>query len=1242
MLEADEEELSGFVSDGESSQPEEDFATSLVDEESSHTSENESDVRVQETLCYDDWLSLFDVSIEAESHRGTHHSLEDVTARLQEGANAERVNENSEEPFGSIALTKLPSLSSQHLRLRVDVDSVKGLVAIEALPECFKSEEGQEAVLNGLASHATSIFKVCNAFSKSREHMRGVGHGRRIASHTGMGLASTPRVPQPSCHEQVELQNTEEGAWPFPTLGHQQVKWIPLADIPHVLFGKIGGPRGEELKVWWLFPSCPPSNSSSSHVRCLLQIVAYKAKEKVMHHVGLILQHLRSPESAHTALVDTPQTWDEVTTEAMSIIAEWQTPSMDMCRLSEQVHDSLMSWVLFSKEPDFQQHVAEFNLAHPALDLLCKLIPRLAREGELGLSAEQTLWLTHSMAYVDGKGMKDKINAVSTTSSLHPDTEDLRLEMQKLVPGLKTASGGLCRIDVAYEWTLANDRGRWALLWSLGNQIQLMKSMPKKWVDSCRMYNNLGCADAVDMQAHLHDWVPQPYNPPVHQTDTHVPNASLLRPTRGAAYMGIPIPSQVVASVVEDHSCPRESLWDLGWSLNIYCTGPRRLASSFGTSWALDFPTISPYLLALHEVGESDILRKTFNQKYDMAAACIDNFCTHVEQETPAQHGWSLRAEIGGRSVEDAVAILDHIARTHRIDHHGIHGRNADYDELDAANRPIVLSLHVLGGYLSTYIQRWWSIFQNAATESPVATTSAVLASWAEQTLSSVTFIVRGQHPWSSSAARLFLKGCMIPHRMLLPHTVKNFIENASEGQLQDFYRREVDKNPWNTGTSATFRSVRSLQRIGNEGRVFRHLVQQLGVDGNLSPSDTLLQVAVHLLGVFYADIWNHMVSRRCWSRNSTIPPFLCEGVDTTYSTEVHNVILTGPSYNANARKGSKVHPISGTGSRILLASEVIRRWFPMEGHNNHHEGECIEQSARPSFYYATIVLWNLVRSLLDKRWAKQLTEVMECIFLDGRKVNHARTSTISTGKPLRLLVPDGTGPARPFRTNNQWVVVQGPTMQAFQAPRNAQTRSRTFERVTRQLLKQEWQLSERHGKKGWTQHELDVFSMFILLEGGEERLNHIDAIPAPKITMDHTSAFTDPSKMLLYCFRFRRSVEIVTCKFNDAVKNSERDFGGWSLQQVLRRIEKCLGSAWIGNDGRLNKAAAEKFLVQSRQKTLQEYLGGWVGSRGPTLDSHNKLQWTIYMQKELSHPPARALLPFEYRSNKRTMSDRL
>lgn len=1217
--------------DESSHNPTEDFVDGVSSTSTSEDS-HESAFGAAEGIFDEEWSSLFNGVQNDHGQGGPYNRFEDVVSLLQSrrcsdssGATNEHL---MEEPM---VMPRMTEADLPHLRMRVDLDSIMALLPLEALGECFQSSAGYRSVWAGFANHANSSFHILNGFAKSNEHLREASFRSRRTTKFVKGMVSTPRVPEPRIAGDATSTH-EMPAWPFLNdSGNRPIKWVSVGDIPHVLLGRIVGRSGVELKVWFLAPCCEQSPNRIREMKGAVQKIMHKTKAVLLQEVGTILCFLRESDSPTYEDEDLPGQWEQTTRHIYRQICRWQKPSRTGCRLFEEVHDSLISWVLFEDLPDFQGHPASYTITHPTLDALCNLIPTVVGQPGSCLSTLEVRLLSHPLVYIEGKGMKDKINSVSPANTLHPDIEPIRQEMQGLLPSMYRVSRGLCRVDVAYEWTCVRHEGGSALLWSMGNHLALLKGMPKRWMEACKLYSNLGCADAVDMQAHVQFWVPQPFDPSAYGEPILPAQASLLPRRRGPAYMGKCLPQSAMDGLTREARPCGEVLWDPCWCLNIYCTGPRRLASSFGTQWALDFPTLVPYLVAIQKVGEVSMLRKMLMRDFETVGCCVESFRRHVERETASQGCWSLRLEVGARTIEDAAALLDHFTTIHQIGHQRSRGRSNAYQETALMQRPILLPLQTIASFMSCYVKQWWELLAVVVHQSPPSLEATVSGIWAEQALQSTTLLVKGQNPWCNATFTVMLKSCLVPLRIILPMHMRHILPSFSRARLEMHLESGSKASPWSLSTTLVGQTIRAVRRIGSIGELVTRRMEQLNRANEEESIGIFQDVGRYLLRTFYSDIWHHLVSKRHWARDCAVPNVLCQGVDTTYSQSRGCTILQGSRYNAKTGKSSRVHPSRGSGSRAVSAAAFVDRWFPKNGHrrNNVEVGTSEDQALK--WYHGTLMLWELVRDRTSTSDITRLCDTLVSLLEDPTPLDPTRLRNRDAVTDKHALVPDGAGPKRPFRTLNQWQVIMGRHEETFCSPKVlAQGRSLGV-KVTRVTLRKEWTMFKQRARRSWTEHELDIFSLFVLLEGGEARLNNVDAVHPPRVMIDHMAAFTHPRKAVLYCFRLRRSVEGVTSKYNDACKNTDHLAGGWSLADMVRRIKRCLGKAFLGPDNKINKIAGLHYLVAHQEKTQEHYRCGWQGARGPVLDNSNRSAWEAHFRTAWEPSIPQELLPRGY-----------
>lgn len=1200
------------------------------------TSDEDSDEGVEDTqLNYvPAWHAVFGTDAENRRHCrpvDVHFNeiIEEMASVTMEG------DETIEAANRRLVFPYLSTLDvHQSVSFRIDVDSMKALVHFEVAAEVFHQQPRSLFGVQTEPDETAAMISLLTALPRSADHLKGVGFVRNREAGRSAGLSSIPKVPSPSRLNVGEECTTR--TWFFPQCGTtQRQSWVSLAEVPHFLLGQAVGREWEELNVWCICFGAAIEGAGPSECK--------KAAQRVLHFVkkeGTSCLTLLGNDQANSAnSQDCLHQAHPMSMTTMNIVEKclekWKPSNAGCETFRESIRGYFLRWTLFAEAPDFMSASDRFVTPPGAFDIICKLFVHSIEDPRVPLTTQERSMLRHSMIYYDGKGLKDRLNRTTARNAPSVDPTPLEELVDRFTPSLRLVSRGLCRIDVGYEWTPPRSNNEDAMLWSVRNFKRLIAAMPARWRQRVRLYGCLGLGEAVDIQAHDLYWIPPP---PMEMYELgEIPRTSTdaCPSPSGLQYFNLRVPNHRVASFVEDAIAPEAHLFEEISVVNVYCPGPRKLTSAFGKAWGLQFDPVGPLMALMAELGEGSGLREEMGIGVGKIRKMADGFLAHIQRELPAQKCWGLRAEVGGKSIRSACRLLDFFASSNGLSppNQLHHEQNVCDDREHQAI--ICIPLRDVTKFMSLCIDQWVKLLHKAASVTPMERKMALFGICAEQALRAMTFLVRGQNPWTRAVSRLLIHGGVLGFGALLPQTIQSHLGELEGPRLRECLQ-EVN-NAFVVGQTrlANKGHALTLGRIFDTSVQVRKLVENLVSNSSTSIDRRCVDLVRLLLQIFYGDLRDYLVRRRHWASSSRAPEFLSPGSDCVFDVETLQTRLKEPSYNAHVENPSFVHPSTGFGRRTISNTDFLTKWFP-HGGRGHPKLNRNWNGARSKWFLCTRIIWDVVTTNIPEDKMKALQATFLKVVADARSLHEEGAHPMRTIRPSGILVPDGIGPRRPFNTVNRWLEVVGPTESPFQAPPRVQPAEQEAraQTVTRKVLKEEFGMFRASNKRGFTDHELNVLSMYMLLEGAEDRLNDIGQAHNIRCNMQHVDAFIDHDKCLLYCFRIRRNVEQINDKVNAAFRARGRRVTDWSLREVVRRIEACLGNHAIGLDGRLSKERAHQWLVSHKAETLYAYRGGFDLGLGPKLDYTNESLWNDHMAKHWSHPIPRELWPINWRES--------
>ena len=1179
-----------------------------------------------------DWEQWFEC-VDINEQREGSTTLEEVTQRLGSSITLARTDTTFDDFRLTLNRVDLDFLQ-RHGTVRVDVDSMKGLVHFGALVDAFLP--GTEAGRRTTPSASSDThFSVSCTITKDDNHLLGTGW-TRLSRPRRVGQISIPKLPSVRRHGYAR-EFDSDSTWPFPDPAWDSVlEWKSLATLPHFLFGIARGPRGTDLELWCVLPGCEATGTSLVRGKEIFQAMLHKTKEIVIRELDMLIELISSRGNGAGLRRRQIASLGESSKVVYFAVFRWIQVGQPILQFFQSVKTSIVGWSLHSIVPTHSKKGERHTLSAPALDSICQCFDVAVRMEVHNLGLEQASCVMDSLVYIDGKGLKEMLNITGKVSELPNLVAEAGVLAEGLVPSLRAATKGLCRVDIGYEWMVHGDDPRVAMLWSIQNHLPLIGAMPSQWRRATRIYSCLGMSQAVDMQAHNLHWIP-----PSRDFEGIVPAVCprAIPSGQGPKFMDIVVPGRVIESRLV--VCPEDvqGLFDDVSVVNIYCPGPRKLSTSYGKHWGLDFEGVAQILSILAHVGDGQGVRNVLAKHVEKAGGTIEGFQNHISRELPAQRTWTLRAEVGASTVASAVRLLNWYAAKNGLRQDEQPSAVLSPNDRYRHRRPLCLSVETAADFLVSYVGIFWKVVLEKCARQPVSSRDAIVAGWSEQAIRCVHFLVRGQNPWGYSVGKMFLSGGFLECGILLPSMLENAAGEISEREGDNFLMQVYNpRNPMFSSALGKHR-VQGLSRLIQRSTQIRPVLEKLSRRRDLNVEGVYLQAATLILECFYEDAWHYMVSKGHWLRSARVPKFLTSIQDCEFNIAGRHSQLRDPGFNARVTKGSVVFTDQGLGRRGVYSKEYVSRWFPTNGRQASSK---LDGSAGQNMrFYSTMVLWDVVCSTLAKEHVHGIVGSLERILADARLVDSGRTVPENRGRASSMLVPDGTGPTRPFNTLNHWVSVVGRVPPAFQASANPPKEKLEVVQVDRKILDREYDLFKRFAKRGFTEHELNVFSMFVLLEGGSDRLNDIDRASKVKVKLDHIGAFRDPVKSVLYCFRLRRSVLQVTDKYKQACLARCTAEGQWSLHDMVRRIRRCLGTGTFGVDGRLNQERAREWLIENKHATLTAYRSGFHGERGPVVDQSNRAAWEAHFSTAFNYPVSTELLPLGYETSGREQCGR-
>jgi len=203
-------------------------------------------------------------------------TLEDVVRIEEEARGGGDGNIASLE--GILALPTLnPSLYKNKGFVRVDIDSIKGLVHLEDTMNIFHpNPEGQRGAFF-LERKCPLSFTICCFLSKNTEHMNGLGFSNQVVSIRKSANISNPKVPKPMLARDLDDHDVYL-SWPFPTLEDVRPdEWMSSGEFPHFILCEAKGPGGVKMTLWCLPFRAFNTKTSSNAIKRLSQ--------RVLHHI---------------------------------------------------------------------------------------------------------------------------------------------------------------------------------------------------------------------------------------------------------------------------------------------------------------------------------------------------------------------------------------------------------------------------------------------------------------------------------------------------------------------------------------------------------------------------------------------------------------------------------------------------------------------------------------------------------------------------------------------------------------------------------------------------------------------------------------------------------------------------------------------------------------------------------------------------------------------------------------------
>lgn len=1125
----------------------------------------------------------------------------------------------------------LPRLDADQLRtngfLRADVDSIKGLVGMKDIARVFHPDPLSTNRLANPEIPAYVKISLQTCLPKSADHLRGTGFKSGKGGKKPSSVLSIPKVPKPSLlwaeHEESNFP------WPFPEPSvNLALEWISLAELPHFLLGQAHGGRTEDISLWCICPSAFCLSQPVWKCKAVAQRALHKSKGMAMDALeGMIeiwrrvLQMRRGEMHALTLLTPTQKL-------VFDALESWMVFGVSRTAHFESVYNDLLRWNIYETPPQQVQSSEQFFTRPEILHLVTHLFVHVVENNLLNLPRPDKDLLRHSLVYLDAKGLKEKITAVNLTAVLEPNFAPLQETLDLLVPSLKQVTRGLCRIDVGQEWTIRPQGQNHALLWSMGNHTELMSLMPRRWKTNTRLYSSLGLAQAVNLQTHILYWIPPHPQNPDELDCLPLPSDITLPHRNGPTYMDIRVPHSEIPQF-EGEIPAVASVFEGVSVLNMYCPGPRKIASSYGREWALEFDGTTPLLALLAAIGEAAGVRTEMVQDFTSIQTMVVGFVSHLEAELPAQRAWSLRAEVGARSLDEAVYFLQWYSRLNKMDIGSLNVENNQLHAVSIHKRPLCIPMDQLTRYLRSMIGDWVEKLRLASMSIPMGTKEALLGACAEQALKDLTFLFRGRNTWPPALSKMFVHDALLGYGVLLPRIVEGILNSVTSHTRSNWLEAVHKSYMHRSWRSKRKERLASMSRTLQSASILKNLLEGRNTDGPMTLRQRDREISLHLIKTFYRDLWGYLAAKGHWQKDAPQPTVLTRDHHCYFDPSTMHTRLRDPAYNARQNAPSLVYPSTGLGRRSITSWEFVNRWFPLSPVNRAGmvRGNTNSKGSR---FYCTFLVWDFIQSGLPEERLKTCRKMLEDMASSTSWYATGNTGT-STRRPSGILVPDGPNQTRPYRTINHWIEVVGRQDDPFVPPTPRAHVQEHLVEVTRSVLKKEYEFFRQGSSRRFTEHELDVFSMYILLEGGAEKLHSLGQPRESRSAMTHLQAFVDPEKAPLYCFRLRRTVQQVTDKYNAACKANKTQDREWSLHGVLIRIEACLGDDFLGPDGRINQEQAYEWLVRNRQRTLRDFRRSFPGRCGPVVTPSIRASWECHVAIAWDHPIHPSLLPLGY-----------
>jgi len=446
------------------------------------------------------WDDLFTHCCDGDVEALGSLTMEDVVRMGEEARGGGDGNIASLE--GILALPTLdPSLYKNKGFVRVDIDSIKGLVHLEDTMNIFHpNPEGQRGAFY-LERECPLSFTICCVLSKNTEHMNGLGFSNQVVGIRKSANISIPKVPKPMLPQDLDDHDMYL-SWPFPTLEDVRPdEWMSLGEFPHFILCEAKGPAGVKMKLWCIPFGAFTTKTSSNAIKRLSQKVLHHIKYLAINAFTRIIAQWTVVEEGSRVIRVRARDLQGVERLVYECTRRWMTTADVTFSFFEHSQNVFLGWNTFEGTTTFSSGNEAHGLHAPAMDIICKLFPMVVDSSSLDFSVIERAALRHAMVYLDAKGLKDCLHSPSLLGSLHPNLVPIQESLENMLPSLRIVSKGLCRVDVAYEWTIKGEGI--GLMWSLGGLMKLVQAMPSAWRRATKLYPCLGTTRAVDLQAHL-------------------------------------------------------------------------------------------------------------------------------------------------------------------------------------------------------------------------------------------------------------------------------------------------------------------------------------------------------------------------------------------------------------------------------------------------------------------------------------------------------------------------------------------------------------------------------------------------------------------------------------------------------------------------------------------------------------------------------------------------------------------